>query len=176
MAADEYWKAIGRFACLYEDVQIFFDSPWWKNSYWGLVVVSSSDLRLRAVENSDQLVYTPEHSSLKKYERIPVRIRHMANNNIFIGDPLSKPHPAFWEQVATNIGYNPEEDAAIMIGDMPNIDLVGLPRGFVPILIDRDRQQWGREARQARYIIHSFDALPSILETTEAKVRERSEP
>ncbi len=172
VAADEYWKAIGRFGCLYEDVKEFFASPWWKERYWNLVVVTSSDLRLRASEDGKQLVYDPDYSCFKKLVRIPVSLRQIATNNLFIGDPFSKPHPAFWERVTMNIAYNPEEDVAVMIGDVPKIDLVGLPRGFVPILIDRDKQ-WNGDAKLARSIIPSFDALPSILERIEAEVKER---
>lgn len=172
-AVDEYWKAIGRFGDLYEDVQEFFDSSWWKNSYWSLVVVTSSDLRLRTSGDEDRLVYDPEYSYFRKFKRIPKSIHRIAKNNMFIGDPVSKPHPSFWERVFINIGYNPEEDAAVMIGDVPKVDLAGLPYGVVPILIDRDNQIVGGDVKEAHYVIHSFDALPFILESVEAKAKER---
>jgi len=172
MAAGAYWDAIGRFGCLYEDVEEFFASPWWQANSWNLVAVASSDLRLQPTEDGKRFVYDPEYSCFKTLVRIPASLRQIANNNLLIGDPVSKPHPDFWKKLAINIAYNPEEDAAVMIGDVPNIDLTGLPRGFVPILIDRDKQ-WSGEAKQARYIIHSFDALPYILEEIEAEIKER---
>lgn len=173
-AAESYWRAIGDSACLYEDAQEFFASQWWKDSAWELVLVTSSDARLRVAPDGNRLVYDPRYSEQKKWGRIPVSLRQLSSHNgIFVGDPVGKPDPRFWSTVATNIGYDPKEDIAVMVGDSPAVDLVGLPQGFTPILVDRDKVRRLSEVRQAQIIIHGFDSLPFILQGLEHQAKER---
>lgn len=172
-AAEAYWNAIKKSANMYEDVETFFNSSWWKNSQWELTIVTNSDARLYLPSGDNRLVYDPEYSDKNKRERVPSSLLQISSNNVFVGDPVGKPDPRFWKNVAMNLAYDPKEDVAVMVGDSPKNDLTGLPQGFVPIFIDRDNARRGGEVKEARFIIPSFDSLPFILENLETQAKER---
>lgn len=172
-AAEAYWKGIEARPSLYEDVKEFFESQWWYNGLWKLVLATSTDARLYVASDGNRLVYDPEYSDRKKRERIPLSLFDISGNNLFTGDPIGKPDPRFWEQVVTNIGYDPNEDVAVMVGDSPAVDLAGLPHGFVPILLDRDKVRILNEVKEAQIILFGFDALPFRLSGLENQAKER---
>lgn len=172
-AAETYWDAIKKSSGMYEDVETFFDSLWWKSNQWELVIVTNSDARLYLPSGDNRLVYDPEYSDKKKRERVPSSLVQISSNNLFIGDAVGKPDPRFWENVVTNLAYDPNEDVAVMVGDSPRNDLTGLPHGFVPIFIDRDNARRGGEVKEARFIIPSFDSLEFILENLHQEARVR---
>jgi hypothetical protein len=172
-AAEAYWRMIEQHARPYADVQEFFDSEWWhQKPQWELVLVTSSDGRLRLTDDQNRLRYDPAYSLDKKSERIPAALKQWSlPNGMFVGDPVVKPDPEFWKMVTNNIFYDPKEDIAVMIGDYAIVDLTNLPEGFVPILVDRSEEKIGGEPKEARIIIHSFDSLPIILENLESQAK-----
>lgn len=168
-AANAYWRGIEAHAHPYKDAEQFFGSSWWNNSSWQLALVTSSDARLRV--ERDVLTYDPEYSDRKKRERIPAPLLRTAGNNVFVGDPIGKPHPDFWHLVLADVGYEQkstsngyEGDIAVMIGDSYGADIKGVREwDGIPILIDRESKIVLKEVPEAKCIISSFAELPAIL-------------
>ena len=165
-AANSFWNGIATKAHEWEDSYGFL--RWLRRDHpeWELVVVSSSDSHLYVKD--DKFVYDPEYSDEGKQNRIPTSLFDISGNNIFVGDPISKPRPEFWERVLTNIGYNQREDTAIMVGDSYSADIIGVSQfGIIPILIDREGETKKSNVPEAKHVINNFCALQDIIENLE---------
>lgn len=175
-AANTFWNGVAFAALQYDDARRFFT---WLNRWpdglnyrrapkdcWKTVFVTSSDARLKANHENTKLLYDSDHSDEQKLKRVSGIIPISSfNSTIFIGDPVSKPHPEFWERVIKGIGYNQKEDLALMTGDSPRSDLSGLDKfDIIPVLIDREGNFSPKEVPHASYIIRSLEALKDIME------------
>ena len=195
-AAGHFWQGLHEAAGLYDDARKFFG--WlnaWPDGYnyrktpeerWKTIFVTSSDARLTASHDNLRLFYTPQHSALMKLSRVqrilpistftPTRTIENLKRFVYVGDPVSKPHPEFWQRVISSIGYNPNEDLAIMTGDSPRSDLSGLDKfGIVPILIDRNGDFTPPEVPHAKYIISSLEDLKNIMKIEYLNRKEKVE-
>lgn len=178
-AAGYFWQGIALSAFVYDDARKFFSWLYrWPDGYnyqqtpedrWEMVFVTSSDARLKESHDNTKLVYDPDYSIQEKFRRVS-RVLPRRSNRLgfgfptFIGDPVSKPHPEFWQKVITNTGYNQGEDLAIMIGDSPRSDLTGLDKfGIIPVLIDRENSFTPPEVPHVKYVISSLEALKNIV-------------
>jgi len=161
-ATQKFWRVIAIKAREYDDSYGFL--RWLRRDHpeWELVVVSSSDSHLYVKDG--KFVYDPEYSDQGKRNRIPASLLDISGNNIFVGDPISKPRPEFWERVLTNICYNQGEDIAIMVGDSYASDIIGVSRyGITPVLIDRDNKTRPSDVPEAKYVIKNFCELQEVL-------------
>jgi len=182
-AAHSFWKGLALAAVPYDARKFFrwlnksLDGYNYKHSpteRWKTIFVTSSDARLKANHDNTTLLYDPDHSNTQKFIRVNWIIPNSPfGSSVFIGDPVSKPHPDFWQRVIEGIGYNQAEDLAIMTGDSPRSDLTGLDQfGIVPILIDREGNFTPQEVPQAKYVISSLEDLKNIMAIEEINKKE----
>lgn len=183
-AANAFWSGLSLATVQYGDARRFFS---WLNrrfdglnyrlspeDRWKSVFVTSSDARLRVNRDNTKLLYDAKYSNEQKFIRVE-RILPISpfGPGIFIGDPVSKPHPEFWQKVIRTIGYNQEKDIAIMTGDSPRSDLTGLDKfRIVPVLIDREGNFIPPNVPHAKYVISSLEALKNIMGIETATRRE----
>lgn len=169
-AAGYFWKGVKQATEFYPDADEFFKRLIVDNiskptaEKPRLVFVSSSDARLLPNTENTKLVYSPQDSKAMKFARMSFRKISYKPMYAFIGDPVSKPHPEFWQKVLQRIGYTQGEDLAIMTGDSPRSDLTGLDKfGIIPVLIDREGNFTPPEVPHVKYVISSLEALQNIM-------------
>lgn len=166
--AEHFWEGVAQESRIYEDAYRFLS---WIRDYKQVahsmktILVTSSDARLAANHENTRLVYDCGLSLRKKiYHLGPVLRSLPVGRRIFVGDPVGKPHPEFWQEVIRYIGYNQEDDLAIMVGDSYRADIVGVSQfGIIPVLIDREGKTKPEEVPEAKYVIRSMAELPGII-------------
>lgn len=169
-AAGYFWEGVKQATQFYPDAAEFFTGLIADNLSTlyperpRLVFVSSSDARLIPDKKNLKLLYSPEDAKRLKFARMVFRTIRYRPMYAFIGDPISKPHPEFWQKVLRGIGYKQGEDLAIMTGDSYRVDIQGISQfGIIPVLIDREGTVNPADVPEAKYVIRSLEALKNII-------------
>ena len=160
-AAEAYWHGLAVGSPPYSDTNHFIDTL--AANGVELYAVTSSDSRL--VLREGQLKYTPEESARLKQERIALHGLSESldlDTHLFIGDPVSKPARAFWDQTLDAVGVR-SEDNVFVLGDSYGSDLAGALY-FNPTTILRRHGSTGSTEQSVDHEVTSLtEALPHIL-------------
>lgn len=168
-AVRAYWDAIKEVAILFSDARGIL--RWCQNAPWKLVFVSSSDGVLKLADGGPKsftsFVYDAEYAIRHKKQRLPQELLAYTPH-IFIGDPVSKPEPAFWRNVLQTLNYQHGRDLAVMVGDSYKSDICNLGRfGIHGVLLDREVTSLETDVLEAEFIIHDLTELIALLPAME---------
>lgn len=159
---DEYWNGIKAGTVLYPDVPDLF--LWAGRADFRIVLVTSSDARLRALADDSALVYNPIHASEKKLGRIHSFLMQQAAH-VVIGDPVGKPHSEFWRRVFSETGFSAAAgDVGAMVGDSYLSDIAPMRElGVTGILLDRSGTRTASDAPLADAVVPSLQLVRELI-------------
>jgi FMN phosphatase YigB (HAD superfamily) len=120
-AGDAYWRTMSDRTALHEDASAIIE----RFSALGISVhlATNSDGFLRFDEKEGTFVYDPDHARRRKLERLgAIRTLGLLDRDVTVGDPIGKPHPAFYVRVldefANKLGERSiARDRVIVVGD-----------------------------------------------------------
>lgn len=160
-ASCAYWQGIRDSATLYpETLKVL---QWCRQAQWQVILVTSSDAMLKPINDFEAFVYDADYAASQKRKRLPYEILQNADA-LFIGDPISKPHPSFWMDVLNAVNYIQGCDLAVMVGDSYLSDICNLGRfGIHGVLLDRDERNLPQNVPEAEWIMRSLDELTALL-------------
>ncbi|MBI2133553.1 hypothetical protein HYU11_02625 [Candidatus Woesearchaeota archaeon] len=150
-------KEIMRIVDLYNDAIvrstfIYPDSVRFMSRFKKKFIIAGSDNRLRF--EGDRMVYDPEYSWKKRFERtMAVFSRFFNKDQVIIGDPFGKPSVQFWEKCVDVSGCSPEH--SFVVDDSMNVVKSAMDFGFKGVLFDR-YNAYDRNSVKALYAC-SFD-------------------
>lgn len=123
--ADSYWQNLESHTICFEDARRLTEDI--ARVGCPLYLITSSDARLALKENG-QFEYNPESSRRFKMSRVEkLRGRGLYYRNVFIGDPVDKPTPEFFEMVYSGVERELrrqlKSEHIIILGDSYEADL-----------------------------------------------------
>lgn len=167
-ASDIYWRGLGQSSSIYEDTPLFVERL--RENKFHVALVTSSDGRLTLNEEKNRFIYSPQKAKrlkTERYEMCGFGELFDLQNELFIGDPIAKPHQIFWEETLRELEIEPSKNNHIVvIGDSYETDLKGASWfKSQAILLDRNNKHAGaHDLPAADHVAHDLkEALQFIL-------------